>query len=87
MFTATITPTTDQETKLSHGGTGFAKRHIVERKGKDGQDAPIGERGGPLADKALCGASWDRSLPIKGDICQNCLAIYKSTHPGWPIPR
>lgn len=40
-----------------------------------------------LHDTALCGFVWDRPYVKDGPMCEECVAIYRKLHPGWPIPR
>jgi hypothetical protein len=58
-------------------GTELLKTHIARRKATDG----------PIADYTLCGRLWDRAHPTSGEMCQECLAIYKAERPGWHLPR
>ena len=76
--------TAQSETKPSLGGTtDLMKRHIVRRQGPINLgDRPVEA----LKDEALCGASWDRANPLRGEICPACRTIYERLHPGWPIP-
>ena len=71
-MTETVTETKPDTT----GTTGPLRRHVVPRVPPHGH----------LADKALCGVSWDRAHPLAGDLCESCVAEYRRIRPGWPLP-
>lgn len=60
------------QAKLSDGEGRKLLAHIVQRT----------YDGGPLKDKALCGALWDRVFN-KGEVCPKCLEVAERDGHDW----